>query len=67
MLDCTDGSHHRVEFEIFVNLGLLAHSSCVYKHKFVSELVVEGGDGVACCTCDRGHDVSFLSEQGVCK
>ena len=67
LLDGSDGAHHGVEFKILADSALLAHSGRVHKHELVVELVVVGRDGVPGRAGDRGYDVPFFSEQGICQ
>ena len=65
MLYGPDGAQYRVEFEIFVHLGLLAYAGGVDQHEFVAELVVVCFYAVAGGAGDGGDYVPFLAEQGV--
>ena len=65
MLDGTDGPHHGVEFQVFVDLGLFAQTRRVDQHKVVAELVEMRLDGVAGRAGHRRDDVALGAQQGV--
>ena len=65
IFDGADRTHHRVKFEVFHRLALLAHACRVHKVEVHPEFVVAGVDRVACGAGDRGHDIAFFAQQGV--
>ena len=71
MLDGTDGAHHGIELQVFVNLGFAAYAGSIHKHKLVAELVAVpcewGIYGIAGGAGHRSYDVAVRAEQGIGK
>ena len=64
-LDGSDRADHRVVFDVFVDLLLLADTGCVDQIEVEAEFVVARIDGVACGTGHIGNDVAVFADEGV--
>ena len=61
----SDRAHHRIEFQVFRHLVLSAYSRGIDEVEVESEFVESCVYGVACRSCDFGHDVTLFAYECV--
>ena len=64
-LNGTDRANDGVVLQILIHLILLTNTGRIYQIEVKAELIVTRIDGVARSTCNVGHDMTILTNQGI--
>ena len=65
ILDGTDRTHHRIEFQVFAYLILTTDTSCINQVKIETKLIVSGIDTITCSTSNFCHDITILTDKSI--